>query len=382
MTNMGAFRERGITIVRGEGSTVWDDAGNALLDVSAALWYCNIGYGRQELADAAAQADVRARLVQDLRRVHLTADRGARHPGRRARPARRRQDLLHLGRRRVDRHRREARARLLGRDRQAGQARDRLTPVRLPRLERVRHFARRDGGAHRRLRAARLRRRAGALGRRRGARGGDRPPRRRQRRGLLRRAGHRRRRRDDPARRLPRARAGDLPRARGAARPRRGDHGVRPHRRVVRDRALRALPRPDHRREGDHLRLHTARRRDRLVTGRRAVLDRGHDERLPPRLHLRRARDRLRGRAREHRRDRARGPRRAREAARAGARGRAPAARRPSGGRRRAHRRRPARRGRARGPVQAPGCDRRVLTSAASSSAASAASRCRSRRRS
>ncbi len=54
MTNLGAFRERGITIVRGQGSTVWDDAGNALLDVSAALWYCNVGYGRTELADAAA----------------------------------------------------------------------------------------------------------------------------------------------------------------------------------------------------------------------------------------------------------------------------------------------------------------------------------------
>ncbi|MGE5273569.1 MAG: aspartate aminotransferase family protein [Verrucomicrobiota bacterium] len=54
MTNMGAFRDRGITIVRGEGSTVWDDAGTALIDVSAALWYCNVGYGRKELADAAA----------------------------------------------------------------------------------------------------------------------------------------------------------------------------------------------------------------------------------------------------------------------------------------------------------------------------------------
>jgi len=54
MTNVGAFRERGNTIVRGEGSTVWDDSGNALLDVSAALWYCNVGYGRAELADAAA----------------------------------------------------------------------------------------------------------------------------------------------------------------------------------------------------------------------------------------------------------------------------------------------------------------------------------------
>jgi adenosylmethionine-8-amino-7-oxononanoate aminotransferase len=54
MTNVGAFREHGITIVRGEGTTVWDETGRALLDVSAALWYCNVGYGREELADAAA----------------------------------------------------------------------------------------------------------------------------------------------------------------------------------------------------------------------------------------------------------------------------------------------------------------------------------------
>ena len=54
MTNMGAFRDRGITIVRGEASTVWDDAGKALIDISGALWYCNVGYGRAELADAAA----------------------------------------------------------------------------------------------------------------------------------------------------------------------------------------------------------------------------------------------------------------------------------------------------------------------------------------
>src|SRR5262245_65676956 len=55
MTNTGSFREKGNTIVRGEGSTVWDDADNALIDISAALWYCNVGYGRAELADAAAE---------------------------------------------------------------------------------------------------------------------------------------------------------------------------------------------------------------------------------------------------------------------------------------------------------------------------------------
>ena len=55
MTNMGAFRDRGITIVRGEASTVWDDAGKALIDISGALWYANIGHGRAELADVAAE---------------------------------------------------------------------------------------------------------------------------------------------------------------------------------------------------------------------------------------------------------------------------------------------------------------------------------------
>ncbi len=54
MANVGAIRERALTIVRGEGSTVWDADGNALLDASGALWFCNVGHGRRELADAAA----------------------------------------------------------------------------------------------------------------------------------------------------------------------------------------------------------------------------------------------------------------------------------------------------------------------------------------
>jgi len=56
MANMGAIRERAtVTIVRGEGATVWDDEGNAYLDAIASLWYCNVGHGRQELADAGAK---------------------------------------------------------------------------------------------------------------------------------------------------------------------------------------------------------------------------------------------------------------------------------------------------------------------------------------
>jgi putrescine aminotransferase len=43
-----------LTIVAGDGSWVTDDQGRRYLDASASLWYCNIGHGRGELADAAA----------------------------------------------------------------------------------------------------------------------------------------------------------------------------------------------------------------------------------------------------------------------------------------------------------------------------------------
>ncbi len=41
-------------IARGEGAWVWDDQGNRYLDATAALWYCNVGHGRERIADAAA----------------------------------------------------------------------------------------------------------------------------------------------------------------------------------------------------------------------------------------------------------------------------------------------------------------------------------------
>src|SRR3954466_11131961 len=52
---MSAVRETALNIVRGEGALVWDDAGREYVDVTAALWFCNIGHGRAELADAAAR---------------------------------------------------------------------------------------------------------------------------------------------------------------------------------------------------------------------------------------------------------------------------------------------------------------------------------------
>src|SRR6516165_6689991 len=52
--NMASLAGRAVTIVRGEGSTVFDAAGRPYLDAIASLWYSNVGHGRRELADAAA----------------------------------------------------------------------------------------------------------------------------------------------------------------------------------------------------------------------------------------------------------------------------------------------------------------------------------------
>lgn len=41
-----------ITIVRGEGARVFDLSGNSYIDALASLWYCNVGHGRREIADA------------------------------------------------------------------------------------------------------------------------------------------------------------------------------------------------------------------------------------------------------------------------------------------------------------------------------------------
>lgn len=43
------------TLVRGDGAWVWDEEENRYLDATAALWYCNVGHGRQRLADVARE---------------------------------------------------------------------------------------------------------------------------------------------------------------------------------------------------------------------------------------------------------------------------------------------------------------------------------------
>jgi putrescine---pyruvate transaminase len=43
-----------VILDRGAGVRVWDVDGNEYLDALAGLWFCNVGHGRQELADVAA----------------------------------------------------------------------------------------------------------------------------------------------------------------------------------------------------------------------------------------------------------------------------------------------------------------------------------------
>jgi adenosylmethionine-8-amino-7-oxononanoate aminotransferase len=54
-------RDSFITLTRGDGALVWDADGNEYVDGMASLWYCQIGHGRREMADAiAAQASTLA----------------------------------------------------------------------------------------------------------------------------------------------------------------------------------------------------------------------------------------------------------------------------------------------------------------------------------
>jgi putrescine---pyruvate transaminase len=52
---------------RAEGTHVWDEAGRRYLDATAALWYCNVGYGRGEIVEAAAA---------QMRRMHAYSHYG------------------------------------------------------------------------------------------------------------------------------------------------------------------------------------------------------------------------------------------------------------------------------------------------------------------
>lgn len=44
-----------VRIVRGRGALVFDDQGNEFIDAMGALWFCNVGYGREEINEAVAE---------------------------------------------------------------------------------------------------------------------------------------------------------------------------------------------------------------------------------------------------------------------------------------------------------------------------------------
>src|SRR5436853_5341787 len=53
--DMAALEAGGeLTLVRGEGSHVWDVSGQRYLDATAGLWFANVGHGRTEIAAPAA----------------------------------------------------------------------------------------------------------------------------------------------------------------------------------------------------------------------------------------------------------------------------------------------------------------------------------------
>ena len=56
-----------LVLIRGEGAWIEDDDGRRYLDATAGLWYCNVGHGRAEIADAAAAPARDARLLLELR---------------------------------------------------------------------------------------------------------------------------------------------------------------------------------------------------------------------------------------------------------------------------------------------------------------------------
>ena len=55
-SDQAALRDEGVrVVVRGAGPYVWDSTGHRILDGMAGLWCVNVGYGRDELVDAAAR---------------------------------------------------------------------------------------------------------------------------------------------------------------------------------------------------------------------------------------------------------------------------------------------------------------------------------------
>ena len=72
---MASVKDDGeLVIARGRGARVWDEGGREYIDAKGGLWYCAIGHGRGEVADAAA-AQMRELAAYDI--FGATANRPA-----------------------------------------------------------------------------------------------------------------------------------------------------------------------------------------------------------------------------------------------------------------------------------------------------------------
>jgi len=56
-TETAALNKKGVRVItKAKGIHIWDSEGNRLIDGMSGLWCVNVGYGREELADAGRQA--------------------------------------------------------------------------------------------------------------------------------------------------------------------------------------------------------------------------------------------------------------------------------------------------------------------------------------
>jgi putrescine aminotransferase len=53
--DMHVVADHEIVMVEGDGAVITDANGKEYIDATAALWFCNVGYGRREIADAVAE---------------------------------------------------------------------------------------------------------------------------------------------------------------------------------------------------------------------------------------------------------------------------------------------------------------------------------------
>jgi adenosylmethionine-8-amino-7-oxononanoate aminotransferase len=71
---MSKVQRNAFIVDRGEGIYVYDETGKRYLDAAASLWYMNVGYGRDEIADAMD------RQTRKLAAFHAFVDHGTRPP--------------------------------------------------------------------------------------------------------------------------------------------------------------------------------------------------------------------------------------------------------------------------------------------------------------